>query len=64
MPEDQEPDEQSEAIRKTWVPVGTGIVAGLVVGIVVDVNIDFTFAPEVGAVVGGVLGFLFTRVRG
>lgn len=62
MPE--EDDDRSEAIRKTWVPVGTGIVVGLIAGIVVDLNVDVPFAPEMGAVLGGALGFLFTRVRG
>jgi hypothetical protein len=44
--------------------IAVGVFAGLVVGIAVSVATDLPFAPEVGAVLGGVAGWLLTRAQG
>jgi hypothetical protein len=49
------------------MPVGAatvvGAVVGLSLGIVVSVTADVPFAPEVGAVLGGLVGWLSRRNR-
>jgi hypothetical protein len=49
------------------MPVGAAIVVGAVVGlalgIVVSVTTDVSLAPEVGAVLGGLVGWLSSRNR-
>jgi hypothetical protein len=39
------------------------VVVGLALGIVVSVTTDVPLAPEVGAVLGGLVGWLSTRNR-
>ncbi len=41
--------------------IALGAVLGLVLGIVVSVATDLPFAPEVGLVLGGLLGWLSRR---
>jgi hypothetical protein len=49
------------------MPVGAAIVVcgliGLALGIVVSVTTDVPLAPEVGAVLGGLIGWLSRRDR-
>ena len=49
------------------MPVGAAIVVGAVIvlalGIVVSLTIDVPLAPEVGAVLGGLVGWLSSRNR-
>lgn len=49
------------------MPVGAAIVVGALVGlglgIVVSVTTDVPLAPEVGAVLGGLVGWLLSRNR-
>ena len=49
------------------MPIGAatvvGAVVGLGLGIVVSVTTDVPLAPEVGAVLGGLVGWLSTRNR-
>jgi hypothetical protein len=42
--------------------VGLGAVLGLALGIVVSLTTDLPFAPEVGLVLGALLGWLSRRV--
>jgi hypothetical protein len=41
--------------------IALGAVAGLALGILVSVSTDVPLAPEVGAVLGGVIGWLSRR---
>jgi hypothetical protein len=43
--------------------IGLGAVLGLALGIVVSLATDVPFAPEVGLVLGALLGWLSRRVR-
>jgi hypothetical protein len=45
------------------VAIGLGAVLGLALGIVVSVTTEVPFAPEVGLVLGGLLGWLSRRER-
>ena len=40
------------------VAIAVGVVIGLVLGIIVSVTTEIPFAPEAGAVLGGVVGWL------
>jgi len=40
-----------------------GAVTGLALGVLVSLTADFPLAPEVGAVLGGLIGWLFGRTR-
>jgi hypothetical protein len=42
--------------------IGLGAVLGLALGIVVSLTTDVPFAPEVGLVLGALLGWLSRRV--
>ena len=42
--------------------VGLGAVLGLALGIVVSLTTDLPFAPEVGLVLGALLGWLSRRL--
>lgn len=42
--------------------IGLGAVLGLALGIVVSLTTDLPFAPEVGLVLGALLGWLSRRV--
>ena len=44
------------------VAIGLGAVLGLALGIVVSLTTDVPFAPEVGLVLGALLGWLSRRV--
>jgi hypothetical protein len=44
--------------------IALGAALGLALGIVVSVTTDVPFAPEIGIVVGGLLGWLSRRDRG
>jgi len=43
------------------VAIALGAVIGLALGILVSVTTDFPLAPEVGAVLGGLIGWLSGR---
>jgi hypothetical protein len=47
--------------RGTWLFVVVGAVIGLALGILVSVITDVPFAPEVGLVLGALLGWLSRR---
>src|ERR1043165_3239811 len=47
--------------RGTWLFLMVGAVIGLAVGILVSVTTDVPFAPEVGLVLGALLGWLSRR---
>jgi hypothetical protein len=53
--------------RLSRMPVGAaiavGAVVGLALGIVVSLTTDVPLAPEVGAVLGGLVGWLSSRNR-
>jgi hypothetical protein len=42
--------------------IGLGALLGLALGIVVSLTTDVPFAPEVGLVLGAILGWLSRRV--
>jgi hypothetical protein len=44
--------------------IAAGVFAGLVAGILVGVATDLPFAPEVGAALGGLVGWYLTRDQG
>jgi hypothetical protein len=44
--------------------IAVGAVIGLAVGIVVSLATDIPLAPEVGLVVGGLVGWVWRRDRG
>jgi hypothetical protein len=48
--------------RGTWFFLVVGAVIGLAVGILVSATTDVPFAPEVGLVLGALLGWLSRRV--
>jgi cobalamin synthase len=48
--------------RGTWLFPVIGAVVGLALGILVSVTADIPFAPEVGLVLGGLVGWLSRRV--
>jgi ElaB/YqjD/DUF883 family membrane-anchored ribosome-binding protein len=48
--------------RGTWFYLVVGAVIGLVLGILVSVTTDVPFAPEVGLVLGALVGWLSRRV--
>jgi len=48
---------------RTWVLLLVGAVLGLAVGILVSVTTDVPFAPEVGLVLGVLVGWLARRAR-
>jgi len=45
-----------------WLLVGIGVVVGLTVGIGVSLATDVPLAPEIGALVGGGIGFALGSV--
>jgi hypothetical protein len=45
----------------TGIAIAVGAVAGLGVGIIVSVTTDVPLAPEVGLVVGAIVGWLSRR---
>jgi hypothetical protein len=47
--------------RGTWLFVLVGAVIGLALGILLSVTTNVPFAPEVGLVLGGLLGWLSRR---
>jgi hypothetical protein len=47
--------------RGTWLFLVVGAVIGLVLGILVSVTTDVPFAPEVGLVLGALVGWLSRR---
>jgi len=46
---------------RTWALLLVGAVLGLAVGILVSVTTDVPFAPEVGLVLGVLVGWLAAR---
>ena len=46
----------------TWFFVGVGALIGVVLGILVSVTTDVPLAPEVGVILGALVGWLFHRV--
>jgi hypothetical protein len=48
--------------RRLWFPAA-GAAVGVAAGILVSVATDVPFAPEVGLVVGALLGWLWFRLR-
>ena len=44
--------------------IALGAVVGLAVGILVSVSTDIPFAPEVGLILGALVGWLSRRRRG
>jgi hypothetical protein len=51
----------SKAARGTWFFLVVGGVIGLALGIVVSVTTDVPLAPEVGLVLGAIVGWLARR---
>ena len=49
--------------RGTWFLLVVGAVVGLALGILVSASTDVPFAPEVGLVLGALVGWLLRRVR-
>jgi uncharacterized membrane-anchored protein YhcB (DUF1043 family) len=49
--------------RGTWFYVVVGAVIGLALGILVSLTTDVPFAPEIGLVLGVLVGWLSPRVR-
>jgi hypothetical protein len=47
--------------RRTWLRVVVGAVLGLALGILVSASTDLPFAPEVGLVLGALVGWLARR---
>jgi len=47
--------------RGTWLFLVIGAVVGLALGILVSVTTDVPFAPEIGLVLGALLGWLSHR---
>jgi hypothetical protein len=48
--------------RGTWFFLVVGAVIGLVLGILVSVTTDIPLAPEIGLVLGALVGWLSRRV--
>jgi cobalamin synthase len=48
--------------RGTWLFPVVGAVVGLALGILVSVTTDVPFAPEVGLLLGALVGWLSHRV--
>jgi hypothetical protein len=46
------------------VAIALGAVLGLALGVIVSVTTDLPFAPEVGLVLGALVGWLSRRKRG
>jgi outer membrane lipoprotein SlyB len=46
-----------------WLVIALGAVIGLALGIAVSLATDAPLAPEIGALAGGVIGYLFVRTR-
>jgi hypothetical protein len=51
-----------EDARGTWFFVGVAALIGVVLGILVSVTTDVPLAPEVGLILGALVGWLFRRV--
>ena len=49
--------------RGTWFFLVVGAVVGLGLGILVSATTDVPFAPEVGLLLGALVGWLLRRVR-
>ena len=47
----------------TGAAIGVGAVTGLALGILVSVTTDVPFAPEIGLVLGALVGWLSRRGR-
>ena len=50
-------------LHLTGRAIAVGAIIGLAVGILVSVTTDLPLAPEVGAVLGGLIGWLIRRDR-
>ena len=50
------------ATRRTWLLLVVGAVLGLALGILVSATTDVPFAPEVGLLLGALVGWLSRRV--
>jgi hypothetical protein len=48
--------------RGTWFPLVVGAAIGLVLGILVSATTDVPLAPEIGLVLGALVGWLTRRV--
>jgi hypothetical protein len=48
--------------RRVWVLPVVGGVIGLALGVLVSVTTDVPFAPEVGLVLGALIGWLSRRI--
>ena len=49
--------------RGMWFLLVVGAVVGLALGILVSATTDVPFAPEVGLILGALVGWLLRRVR-
>jgi hypothetical protein len=49
--------------RGTWFLLVVGAVVGLALGILVSATTDVPVAPEVGLILGALVGWLLRRVR-
>jgi hypothetical protein len=56
-------DAMGNSARGTWFFLVVGAVVGLALGILVSASTDVPFAPEVGLVLGALVGWLLRRVR-
>jgi hypothetical protein len=47
----------------SWLVVALGAVIGLALGIAVSLTTDVPLAPEIGALAGGLFGYILVRIR-
>jgi hypothetical protein len=55
--------ERDRAGRRWIWFAGAGAVVGVAAGILVSVTTDVPFAPEAGLILGGLIGWFFSRAR-